>query len=190
MKIVIIDGTKNYDKQLTLCLKNIKLILNSLQIDFNHILLREQSIAPCINCRSCTQKEGEEPGRCVFNDNMIKIVEEMEESDCFIFLCPTSIFTINKIFRRFVDRLLMYAYWPLGNEKIKYRKKKTKKSLIITSNWAPYFIGKAFFNTEIVMNEACEIVGAKTVGDIYLDPLWQRGDNKNYIEKELEKLIT
>ncbi len=189
MKIVMIDASVKENQEITRCLEIVREYLEKADVSYRYISLKTQNISPCINCRSCTQKEGEKYGKCVFNDDMDAIVEELESGDGFIFVCPTAVFTINRMFRKFLDRLLVFEYWPIGNEKIKHRKKKTKKSIIITSNWAPYFIGKAFFNTEIVLNEACEIVGARTVGDVYLDPLIQHGNDREYIKKRVQRLM-
>ena len=42
--------------------------------------LRNYPIGFCLNCRECTQRAGETPGRCVLDDGMQGLVEKIESA--------------------------------------------------------------------------------------------------------------
>jgi len=78
------------------------------------IMLREYPIEFCLNCRACTQEPGVTPGHCVHDDGMRDLVEKIEEADAYIIAAPTNLGSVTAIFKRFMERLVVYAYWPWG----------------------------------------------------------------------------
>ena len=91
------------------------------------IYLRDFPIEFCHNCRQCTQVPGEAPGSCVLQDRMHELIEKIEAADGYILASPTNFYSVTAVFKRFMERLVVYAYWPWGSHAPKLRKKKKHK---------------------------------------------------------------
>lgn len=130
------------------------------------LTLRDQSIDFCMNCRACTQQPGITPGECMIDDAMTQIVDKLEASDAYIFAAPTNFGTATAVFKRFMERLVVYGYWPWGKAAPKFRKatEPKKKALLITSCAAPGIMGRFAYKTPKQLKYAAKIVGAKSVG--------------------------
>lgn len=79
------------------------------------IYLIDKYIEFCRNCRSCCQEQGEEAGRCVIADEMADIVDRYEKCDEVVIGAPVNFFNLNAVTRRFMERLVCYAYRPWEN---------------------------------------------------------------------------
>ena len=89
--------------------------------------LTEQHIEFCTNCRQCTQTPGEERGQCAQQDDLEPMLEEIEAADAVVLASPVNYYNVTAIFRRFLERLLGYTYWPWGQAAPKGRKTKAGK---------------------------------------------------------------
>ena len=98
------------------------------------IVLRDHPINFCLNCRECTQQPGESPGHCVQQDEMQAIVNKIEAADGYILASPTNLGSVSAVYKRFMERLVVYAYWPWGAKFPLYRKAniKPKKKVCTT----------------------------------------------------------
>lgn len=76
------------------------------------IYLLDKRVEFCTNCRSCTQAEGPQRGKCVQQDDMDAILSELEAADAIVLGAPVNFFNVNAMFRRFMERLVGYSYWP------------------------------------------------------------------------------
>lgn len=132
------------------------------------LYLRDIDINFCTNCRSCTQIGGEAPGKCVQDDQMAAIIEKIEGADSFVFISPTNFYTITAIFKRFLERLVVFTYWPWGKPAPAFRKKPTKKAVVVTSSAAPGILTRLFFNSLTMLKRASKTVGAKNVDSIVI----------------------
>lgn len=133
------------------------------------VLLREYPIEFCMNCRACTQEPGERPGHCVQNDGMRELVEKIERADAYILAAPTNLGSVTAVFKRFMERLIVYAYWPWGANAPIFRKAKSpkKKALLISSCAAPGLLGRWFYDTQKQLKYTARIIGAKPVGTVF-----------------------
>ena len=105
--------------------------------------LRDYPIEFCRNCRECTQLPGVAPGACVLDDGMRDLVAKIEAADAYILASPTNVYAVTALFKRFMERLIVYAYWPWGAAAPKLRKKlATKRAIAITSSAAPVLLGR------------------------------------------------
>ncbi len=61
---------------------------------------------------------------------------KIEGADAYILASPTNFSTVTALFKRFMDRLAVYAYWPWEAYGPKFRKSssKQKKALHISSS--------------------------------------------------------
>ena len=118
-------------------------ILKASGAEVGTVLLRDYPIKFCLNCRECTQSPGESPGLCIQNDGMQSLVDRIEQSTGFILAAPTNLGSVTAIFKRFMVRLVVYAYWPWSANYPIFRKEggSRKKALIIPSCAAPGFLG-------------------------------------------------
>lgn len=133
------------------------------------IQLREYPIEFCRNCRACTQEPGVTPGHCVHNDGMCELVEKIEEADAYIIAAPTNLGSVTAIFKRFMERLVVYAYWPWGAHAPEFRKTKLpqKKALLISSCAAPGLMGRWLYGTQKQLKMTAQIIGANPVGTLF-----------------------
>lgn len=129
--------------------------------DVEVVNLRDYPIEFCKNCRECMQSPGETPGACVQRDRMDELIHKIEAADRFVLASPTNFFSVTALFKRFMERLAVYAYWPWGQPAPKPRKKGApKKALVIASCAAPAVVGRVFFSTVKELKMAAKTFGA------------------------------
>jgi multimeric flavodoxin WrbA len=138
-------------------------------VEIEIIFLRDYPIEFCTNCRECTQQPGENPGRCIFQDGMTKLVDKIEHADAYILASPTNFYSVTAVYKRFMERLVVYAFWPWGMNAPKYRKASAtqKKAIIVSSCAAPAFLGRLVYGTHRQLKITAETIGAKTVGTLF-----------------------
>ncbi|MBT8441608.1 MAG: flavodoxin family protein [Gammaproteobacteria bacterium] len=154
--------------------------LQSSGVDVETVLLREQHIEFCLNCRACTQEPGEKPGHCVLDDGMHGLIGKIEQADAYILAAPTNFGSVTAVFKRFMERLIVYGHWPWGTPAPKMRKAKApkKKALLISSCAAPGFLGRLLYNTPKQLKIAAQTIGAEPVGMITTGLISQEADAK------------
>lgn len=131
--------------------------------------LRDFPIAFCRNCRHCTQVPGDAPGDCVHQDGMRALIDKIEAADGLILASPTNFSSVTAVFKRFMERLVPYAYWPWGQPWPRYRKQgqAAKKALLISSSAAPGWLGRWSFGSGRQLRMTAKIIGAKPVGLVF-----------------------
>jgi len=134
--------------------------------DVEEIQLRDYPIEFCVNCRECMRQPGPAPGKCILNDGMAELIEKIEQADGFVLAAPTNFSAVTAIFKRFMERLSPYGYWPWGTNTPDFRKAKgTKKpAVIISSCAAPALLGKLTYGTNQSLKVAAKTMGGKIVG--------------------------
>ncbi|RQW82475.1 MAG: flavodoxin family protein [Geobacter sp.] len=133
------------------------------------ILLRDYPVEFCLNCRVCTQMAGAAPGECVQQDKMQELIDKIERADCYILASPTNFGSVTAIFKRFMERLAGYAYWPWELNGPQYRKAQSpkKKALLVSSFAAPAILARWFFGTDKQLKMTAKVLGAEVVGSLY-----------------------
>ena len=133
------------------------------------ILLREFPIEFCLNCRVCTQQPGTAPGECVIYDRMQELIDKIERADCYILASPTNFGSVTAIFKRFMERLAVYAFWSWDMNGPQYRKApvQKKKALLVSSCAAPGILGRYFFGTSKQLKMTAKTIGAEVVGTLF-----------------------
>jgi len=132
------------------------------------ILLREHQFEFCLNCRACTQEPGDAPGECVHEDGMRELVDRIERADGYILAAPTNFGSVTAIFKRFMERLVVYAYWPWGAHSPAFRKASLpqKKAIVFSSCAAPGLLGRWIYGTNKQLKMTAQTIGAETVGTL------------------------
>ena len=143
--------------------------LNAAGAEVEDIQLREYQIEFCLNCRACTQEPGDPPGQCIHEDGMRELVEKIEQADAYILAAPTNFGSVTAVFKRFMERLIVYAYWPWGANSPVFRKAKMpkKKAILISSCAAPGLLGRWMNGTEKQLKMTAQTIGADSVGTIF-----------------------
>lgn len=171
MKTLVINGSYREDgvteRAIDYAIKQLELDGH----DTEQVVLRDFPIEFCTNCRQCMQEPGERPGRCVLNDGMGEIVQRIEQADAFIIAAPVNFGSVTAVFKRFMERLAVYAYWPTGTNFPTFRKAKLspkKKALIISSSAAPGLLGRFAFGSLKQLENTADVIGAKTVATVFV----------------------
>ena len=134
------------------------------------IYLTDVSIDFCRNCRTCAKDDpAKSRGACVMTDDMEKLLKEIDAADALILASPINMSTVTAVMKRFLERLIVYSYWPWGQQGPRMRSsRKTKTAAIVTSSASPALIGRILMpNALQVLKSAAGLVGAKVVGTIY-----------------------
>lgn len=195
-KVIIINGSYRESGFTEKMLDIMDQKLKAAGISVETLVLREIPLSFCQNCRDCTQSEGSEPGKCIIEDGMHTLIEKLEAADGYIFASPTNYGTVTALFKRFLERMTVYAYWPWGTAAPSHRKKISKSAVCVSSCAAPSLMGRLAFSTIKTLKMAARNVGAK-VADTLLVGL-AGGEEKSSIssfdrkriERTAEKLIT
>ena len=161
---------------------------NGMQI--KKIYLSDQSIEFCLNCRVCTQTDPNKiRGNCIHNDDMEQILKEIDKADGLILASPINFSTVTAIMKRFIERLIVYAYWPWEKMAPQKRiKKLNKKAIIVTSSACPALIGRIIMpNCLNILKNGAKITGAKVVKSLYFGAVCNT-EKQKLNERQLRKV--
>jgi multimeric flavodoxin WrbA len=100
---------------------------------------------------------------------MHALVEKIEAADGYILASPTNFGAVTALFKRFMERLLVYGYWPWGMPYPRIRKAQAKKKpvLLIASSGAPALFGRWMFGTVKQLKTTASTLGARPVGTLF-----------------------
>lgn len=168
-RVLAINGSYRDDGITDQALSAISRALTESGVQVDTVNLRAEDIRFCMNCRSCTQQPGEQPGHCVIDDSMRGVIDEIERADAYVLAAPTNFGSVTAIFKRFMERLMVYGFWPWGAPSPKFRKAGsiTKKALLVTSCAAPGVLGRLTYSTSKQLRMTAKLIGAKPVGTLF-----------------------
>lgn len=169
-KILAINGSYRDDGTTDQAVNAVAAAARQAGAEVEIILLRDTPIEFCLNCRECTQRTGEEPGECVQHDGMQALVAKIEAADGYILAAPTNFGTVTALFKRFLERLVVYADWPWGARAPKFRKAHLpqKPAVLISSSAAPAIMGRWLNSTVKLLKMTASTIGAKPVGILFI----------------------
>ena len=115
------------------------------------------------------QEGGDQRGKCVYDDDMEEILQQIDEADGYVLGSPVNLGTVTAITKRFMERLAVYAYWPWGKITPKFRNEKlNKKAVIVTSFTPPAWIGKLLMpGAPKALKYMAKVLGARVVKVLY-----------------------
>jgi multimeric flavodoxin WrbA len=132
------------------------------------ICLIDKHIEFCKNCRTCTQQAGPTRGHCSITDDLPGILDEIERSDALVLASPMNFWTVTAVMKRFIERLICYAYWPWGQMAPKMRHaQKAKRAVVVISSAAPSLLGRLMTRMVGLLKTTAGALGATTT-----DVLW------------------
>lgn len=133
------------------------------------IHLLDQHIEFCRNCRACTQESGVRRGKCVQQDDFEAILTELEAADSVVFGAPVNFFNVTALFRRFMERFVVYADWPWGVPAPKTRPGvKQQKAAVVTSAAMPGFAVPFATGAVRALKATAKVMGAKPVASLVI----------------------
>jgi putative NADPH-quinone reductase len=131
--------------------------------------LRDQHIEFCKNCRACTQTPGAQRVRCPQEDDLEPMLKEIEAADAVVLASPVNYYNVTAIFRRFLERLLGFAYWPWGqNGPAQRSKAQPRKAILVASAGMPGFLLPMATGAPRALRLAARMLGAKPVGELWI----------------------
>lgn len=122
----------------------------------------------CNNCRACTQEPGEKRGACVLRDDLEALLDAADAADGIVLAAPVNCFNVTAIFRRFMERLLPYAYWPWGAGAPKMRLRTSRPAVLITSSAMPSLAGRLATGAIRALRGTAEALGFRPAGSIFI----------------------
>jgi NAD(P)H-dependent FMN reductase len=134
------------------------------------IYLIEQRIEFCRNCRMCCQIPGPERGECVHQDDLELVLQKLEDASAVVLGSPVNYHNVTAVFRRFMERLLGYTYWPWGKNlgPVMRRKVRAKKAVLVASAAVPRFFIPLMTGAPRALKVAAKMVGARPVGKLWI----------------------
>ena len=168
-KILVINGSYREDGITDQAVAVAVATLRESGAEIEIVNLREYPIEFCLNCRECTLQSGTKPGKCVLDDGMHDLIDKIEVSQGIILAAPTNFGSVTAIFKRFMERLVAYTYWPWGKPFPQLRKAKEprKKAMLISSSAAPALMGRWMFGSGKQLRIAAQTIGAKPIGTLF-----------------------
>jgi len=131
--------------------------------------LKEQHLEFCKNCRACTQLPGEVRCKCAQEDDLESMLTAIETADAVVLASPVNYYNVTAIFRRFLERLLGYAYWPWKQKGPVLRNKlQPRKAVLVASAGMPGFLIPIATGAARALRLAARMLGARPVGKLWI----------------------
>jgi NAD(P)H-dependent FMN reductase len=133
------------------------------------IHLTDRHLEFCRNCRECTQLAGPERGKCAQRDDLELILAEVEAADAVVLGSSVNYGGVTAIFRRFMERLIGFTYWPWGESMPKPRiAAATRKAVLVASSGMPGFFIPVFTGVSRTLRITAKMLGAKPVATLWV----------------------
>jgi multimeric flavodoxin WrbA len=131
--------------------------------------LTDKHIEFCTNCRECMQAPGDARGKCKQHDDMEPMLQAIEQADAVVLGSPVNCYNVTAIFRRLMERMVGYSYWPWKQGAPKWRKKTpSKKAVLVASSAAPGIFIPIATGAAKALKLTAQMLGAKTVGHMWI----------------------
>jgi multimeric flavodoxin WrbA len=131
--------------------------------------LNEQDLEFCKNCRACTQLPGEQRCKCAQEDDLEPMLAAIEGADAVVLASPVNYYNVTALFRRFLERLLGYAYWPWGQNGPRMRSElQPRKAVLVATAGMPGFLIPMAAGAARALRLAARMLGAKPVGNMWI----------------------
>ncbi|HOI42337.1 MAG TPA: flavodoxin family protein [Elusimicrobiales bacterium] len=132
------------------------------------INLLDSNIEFCDNCRACCQSPGEKRGTCHRKDDMAAILDSMDSADGLVLAAPVNCFNVTAIFRRFMERMMPYAWWPWGAGAPRMRLKARRPAALITSSAMPSLAGRVATGAMRALKGTARAAGFRPAGSLFI----------------------
>ena len=133
------------------------------------IYLKDHPIEFCTNCRACLQQPGTQRGECCLHDEMADLLDQLEQADAYVIGAPVNCGNVNALTQRFVERCVVYGYWPwhqpaptMRNEAV------TKKAVLISASAAPGVIARRLTSVIKTLKQLAKFLSATPIGTLWV----------------------
>jgi len=131
--------------------------------------LTEKHVEFCTNCRKCMEPLGEMRGKCVQQDDLEQMLAEIEAADAVVLASPVNDYNVTAIFRRFMERLVGYGYWPWGQNAPSARtKRQPRRAALISSAAMPGFFIPLATGAPRALRLTAKLLGARRAGSLWI----------------------
>ena len=133
------------------------------------LYLLDTHVEFCTNCRLCTQEPGRARGICPVADEMARVLDLVEGCQALVLASPTNFGSVTALTKRFVERLVCYAYWPWGVPAPRVRsQEKPRRAVLVAASAAPGFLARLFTPVLNTLRQSAELLGARCVGTVFV----------------------
>ena len=148
--------------------------------------LAECNLSFCNSCRNSAQNPRPERGRCGQLDDLEGILREVEAADSVVLGSPVNFGGVTAVFRKFMERLTGFYYWPWGQAMPKLRLPPSRKAVLVASSGTPGFFIPLFTDVPNTLRWTAKMLGARTVSTLWLGRYGWRKDCR-LLEVDLER---
>lgn len=148
--------------------------------------LAECNLGFCNNCRNCAQQPGEERGRCGQLDDLESILRDVEDADWVVLGSPVNYGNVTAVFRKFMERLTGFYYWPWGQPMPRLRQPASRKAVLVASSGTPSLFIPLFTDAAHSLRLTAKMMGAKPVSSLWLGRYGWRRDCR-LLEHDVER---
>ncbi len=97
------------------------------------------------------------------------ILDAVERSDALVLASPMNFWTVTAVMKRFIERLICFAYWPWGGHAPKGRDKRLDKpAIVVVSSAAPSVVARLLTKMVGLLKLVANLLGARTVGVLFI----------------------
>jgi multimeric flavodoxin WrbA len=97
------------------------------------------------------------------------MLREIEAADAVVLASPVNYYNVTAIFRRFLERLLGFTYWPWGqNGPMLRNKTQPRKAVLLAAAGMPGFLLPLATGAPRALRLAAGMMGAKPVGKLWI----------------------
>jgi multimeric flavodoxin WrbA len=133
------------------------------------IHLCDRHIEFCANCRQCVQTPDPARGRCVQQDGLEPVLMAIENADCVVLASPVNYYNVTAIYRRFMERLLGFSYWPWGQNTPALRTRlQPRKAVLIASAGMPGFLIPLATGAARALRLSSQMLGARPIAKLWV----------------------
>jgi len=133
------------------------------------ILLVRRHLEFCTNCRQCTQHQGPDRGVCLQEDDLEAILAEAEAADALVLASPVNDYNVTALFRRFMERLVGYAYWPWDRPGPAFRDQdRPRRAVLVASAAMPGLFIPFATGAPRALKLTARLLGARPVGSLWI----------------------
>jgi hypothetical protein len=168
-KILAITGSYRRDGIIETAVEAILAGAQAAGAETSIIRLMDHHLEFCSNCRTCTQDPGARRGPCVQDDELEEILVKVDEADGLVLGAPVNFFNVSAVFRRFLERLVGFVYWPWGQPGPSVRDKRLpRKSVLVASSAMPGLFLPLATGAPRALKTASKILGARPIGTLWI----------------------
>src|SRR5579875_3498234 len=133
------------------------------------VYLTERHIEFCRNCRFCAEEPGRVRGRCIQEDDLEELLQEIERADGLVLGSPVNGYEVTAVYRKFMERLMGYMYWPWGQPgPIRRSRLRTRQAVLVATAALPGILIPLATGAPRALKLTAKTLGARTVGKVWV----------------------